>query len=202
MGQISARDFIVWCRDKITSLQEVKSNLSLSKSKVLFDELKHLRNVAMPQKQREKQKLLQTINVDMHDSQLDHDIRPESIEMLWHSLITTVADKEHELLIHIQQLEQLDALAEKVEGELKSFESRMSELSSRMSNLNGQVEKVHSSNIFTMMSSIETDIALIEKPLEQCLKDSHVLVERNHEKSKQLCDEYENMNKYGNVAKC
>lgn len=190
----------MWCQDKITSLQEVKSNLSLSKSRVLFDELKNLRNVEMPHKQREKQKLIHHLNVaaehDLqsfighHDSQLDHEIRPESIEMLWHSLITTVADKEHELLIHIQQLEQLDALAEKVEGEMKSFDSRISELSSRMSNLNGHaVEKIHSSNIFTMMSSIETDIALIEKPLEQCLNDSHVLVERNHEKSKQLCEE-------------
>lgn len=173
----------------------------------MFDELKYLRNVEMPQKQREKQKLIHNLNLaaendlqsfigqqqqqqQQHDSLLDHDIRSESIEMLWHSLITTVADKEHELLIHIQQLEQLDALAEKIEGEMKSFESRISELSSRMSNLNGQaIEKVHSSNIFTMMSSIETDIALIEKPLEQSLKDSHVLVERNHEKSKQLCEE-------------
>lgn len=168
----------------------------------MFDELKYLRNVEMPQKQREKQKLIQNLNIAVendlqsfigqqhHDSLLDHDIRSESIEMLWHSLITTVADKEHELLIHIQQLEQLDALADKIEGEMKSFDSRISELSSRMSNLNGQaIEKVHSSNIFTMMSSIETDIALIEKPLEQSLKDSHVLVERNHEKSKQLCEE-------------
>lgn len=167
-------------------------NATLSKSKGMLDELKYLRNTEMPQKQREKQKLLQCLQSDFlsfHEPQLNADIRPESVEMIWHSLITTVADKEHELLTRIQQLEQLDALAEKVEGEMKSFDQRISEMSSRIRNLNGQVEKIHASNIFAMMSSLETDIALIEKPLQQCLKDSHVLVERSHEKSKQLCEE-------------
>lgn len=171
----------------------MKLNANLTKSKTLLEELKYLRNTEMPQKQREKQKLIQHLNIDFqsfHEPQFDPDIRPESVEMIWHSLITTVADKEHELLMRIQQLEQLDALAEKVEGELKTFDQRISEMSSRISNLNGQVEKIHSSNIFAMMSSLETDIALLEKPLEQSLKDSHVLVERSHEKSKQLCEEW------------
>lgn len=109
--------------------------------------------------------------------------------MFWYRLITALADKEHELLLHIQQLQQLEMLADKIEREVEHFDQKITDISFRISNESTRVDKLHRLDARTIIESVETDVALLEKPIDQMLKDCHVLLDGNHEKAKNLYSE-------------
>ena len=109
--------------------------------------------------------------------------------MFWYRLITALADKEHELLLHIQQLQQLELLADKVAREAEQFDQKITDISFRISNEGDRLEKVHRLDARNIIESVETDVALLEKPIEQMFKDCHDLLDGNHEKAKDFYSE-------------
>jgi dystonin len=190
-----AQKLLIWCRDKTSMLQERTLDRNLTELRRLLDDLKRLRNVEVPEKQKDKHKLtvlygqLERYFQSVGETSLELDLRPESLEMFWYRLITALADKEHELLLHIQQLQQLEMLAEKIEHEVEQFDQKITDISFRISNESARIEKLHRMDARTIIESIETDVALLEKPIEQMLKDCHVLLDGNHEKAKHLYSE-------------
>lgn len=190
-----AQKLLIWCRDKTSMLQERTLDRNLPELRRLLDDLKKLRNVEVPEKQKDKAKLtvlygqLERYFQSVGETSLELDLRPESLEMFWYRLITALADKEHELLLHIQQLQQLEMLAEKIEREAEHFDQKITDISFRISNESTRIEKIHRLDARTIIESIETDVALLEKPIEQMLKDCHVLLDGNHEKAKILYNE-------------
>lgn len=191
-----AQKLLIWCRDKTSMLQERTLDRDLPQLRRLLDDLKKLRNVEVPEKQKDKHRLtvlyghleryFQSVG---GEKALELDLRPESLEMFWYRLITALADKEHELRLHIQQLQQLELLANKIEHDVAQFDQKITDISFRISNESARIEKVHRLDARTIIESIETDVALLEKPIEQTLKDCHVLLDGNHEKSKHLYGE-------------
>lgn len=191
-----AQKLLIWCRDKTSMLQERTLTRDLPELRRLLDDLKNLRNVEVPDKQRDKAKLTVLYgNLERYfqsvggEKALELDLRPESLEMFWYRLITALADKEHELRLHIQQLQQLEMLALKTEREIEQFEQKITDISFRISNESARISKLHRLDAYNVIDSIETDVALLEKPIEQMLKDCHVLLDENHEKAKHLYGE-------------
>jgi hypothetical protein len=190
-----AQQLLIWLREKTTLLQERTTEQSLPQLKRLLDDLKKLRNNEVPEKQRDKQKLtvlygqLERFFQSVGETSLELDLRPESLEMFWYRLITALADKEHELLLHIQQLQQLEMLADKVERDIEQFDQKITDISFRISNESIRIDKLHRLDARTMIESIETDIALLEKPIDQMVKDCHALLDGNHKKAKNLYSE-------------
>jgi hypothetical protein len=111
------------------------------------------------------------------------DLRPESIEIFWGRLITTLADKEHELLLQIQNLERLEKLSEKIHYEIESLDSKITNISYRISNESPTISRKHRIDVRNIIESIELDTALLEKPLEELNKDCHTLLEAKHSKA-------------------
>lgn len=99
-----AQNLLIWCRDKTSMLQERTLDRNLPELRRLLEDLKKLRNIEVPQKQRDKQKLtvlygqLERFFQSVGEKTLELDLRPESLEMFWYRLITALADKEHEVL--------------------------------------------------------------------------------------------------------
>lgn len=190
-----AQELLIWCRDKTSMLQERTLDRNLPELRRLLEELKTLRNVEVPEKQREKAKLtvlygqLERYFQAVGGSSLELDLRPESLEMFWYRLITALADKEHELLLHIQQLQQLEMLADKIEREAKQFDQKITDISFRISNESARLEKLHRLDARQVIESVETDVALLEKPIDQMIQDSHTLLDGSHEKAKHLYNE-------------
>lgn len=190
-----AQDLLVWCRDKTSMLQERTLDRNLPELRRLLDDLKKLRNVEVPDKQRDKHKLtvlygqLERYFNAVGETSLELDLRPESLEMFWYRLITALADKEHELLLHIQQLQQLELLADKVQREAEQFDQKITDISFRISNEGTRIDKLHRLDARNIIESVETDVALLEKPIDQLLKDCHDLLDGNHEKAKDLYTE-------------
>lgn len=190
-----AQDLLVWCRDKTSMLQERTLDRNLPELRRLLDDLKKLRNVEVPEKQRDKHKLtvlygqLERYFNAVGETSLELDLRPESLEMFWYRLITALADKEHELLLHIQQLQQLELLADKVQREAEQFDQKITDISFRISNEGTRIDKLHRLDARNIIESVETDVALLEKPIDQLLKDCHDLLDGNHENAKDLYTE-------------
>lgn len=190
-----AQRLLIWCRDKTSMLQERSLDRNLPELRRLLDDLKKLRNVEVPERQKDKAKItvlysqLERYFQSVGETSLELDLRPESLEMFWYRLITALADKEHELLLHIQQLQQLEMLADKIEREVEHFDQKITDISFRISTESARIEKLHRLDARTIIESIETDVALLEKPIEQMLKDCHVLLDGNHEKAKLLYSE-------------
>lgn len=190
-----AQNLLIWCRDKTSMLQERTLDRNLPELRRLLDDLKKLRNVEVPHRQKDKQMLtvlygqLERYFQSVGETSLELDLRPESLEMFWYRLITALADKEHELLLHIQQLQQLEMLAEKIEREAEQFNQKITDISFTISNESTRVDKLHRLDARTVIESVETDVALLEKPIDQMLKDCHVLLDGNHEKAKNLYSE-------------
>lgn len=190
-----AQNLLVWCRDRTSMLQERTSDRSLSDQRQLLDSLNQLRNVEVPEKQRDKHKLtvlygqLERYFSAVGETSLELDLRPESLEMFWYRLITALADKEHELLLRIQQLQQLEMLADKVASEAEQFDQKITDISFRISNEGSRIDKLHRLDARNVIESVETDVALLEKPIEQMLKDCHDLLDGNHAKAKDLYSE-------------
>lgn len=190
-----AQNLLIWCRDKTSMLQERMLDRNLPELRRLLDDLKRLRNAEVPEKQREKH-LLTVLYAQLErsfhavgETSLELDLRPESLEMFWYRLITALADKEHELLLHIQHLQQLEMLADKIERELEHFDQKITDISFRISNESARLGQMHRMDARNVIESIETDVALLEKPIEQMLQDCHVLLDGNHEKAKNLYSE-------------
>lgn len=190
-----ARTLLIWCRDKTSMLQERTLDRNLPELRRLLDDLKKLRNVEVPERQNDKQKLtvlygqLERYFQSVGETSLELDLRPESLEMFWYRLITALADKEHELLLHIKQLQQLELLADKIGRDVEQFDQKITDISFRISNESNRVDKLHRLDARTIIESVETDVALLEKPIEQMLKDCHDLLDGNHEKAKNLYSE-------------
>lgn len=190
-----AQNLLIWCRDQTSMLQERTLDRNLPELRRLLDDLKKLRNYEVPEKQKDKQKLtvlygqLERYFQAVGETSLELDLRPESLEMFWYRLITALADKEHELLLHIQHLQQLELLADKIEREAEQFDQKITDISFRISNESARIGKLHRFEARTLIDSIETDVALLEKPIDQMLKDCHALLDGNHEKSKHLYGE-------------
>jgi dystonin len=190
-----AQNLLVWCRDKTSMLQERTLDRNLPNLRRLLEDLNKLRNIEVPEKQKDKQKLtvlygqLERYFQSVGETSLELDLRPESLEMFWYRLITALADKEHELLLHIQQLQHLEMLADKIEREVEQFDQKITDISFRISDESQRIGKLHRFDARTIIESIETDVALLEKPIEQMLKDCHVLLDGNHEKAKHLYGE-------------
>jgi dystonin len=190
-----AQNLLVWCRDKTSMLQERTLDRNLPNLRRLLDDLQKLRNIEVPEKQRDKAKLtalygqLERYFQSVGETSLELDLRPESLEMFWYRLITALADKEHELLLHIQQLQQLEMLADKVERETEQFDQKITDISFRISDESARIGKLHRFDARNIIESLETDVALLEKPIEQMLQDCHVLLDGNHEKAKHLYSE-------------
>lgn len=190
-----AQDLLIWCRDKTSMLQERTLDRNLPELRRLLDDLKKLRNVEVPERQKDKAKLtalygqLERYFQAVGETSLELDLRPESLEMFWYRLITALADKEHELLLHIQQLQQLEMLADKIEREVQHFDQKITDISFRISNESSRLGQLHRMDARSIIESIETDVALLEKPIEQMTKDCHALLDGNHEKAKDLYSE-------------
>lgn len=190
-----AQKLLIWCREKTSMLQERTLDRNLSSLKSLLENLKKMRNNEVPEKQKDKSRLtvqysqLERYFQSVGETSLELDLRPESLELFWYRLITALADKEHELLLHIQQLQQLELMAEKVEREVQQFDHKITDISFRISNDKMRIDKIHRLDARTIVETIEADIALLEKPLEQIIKDCHVLLDGNHEKAKDLYSE-------------
>lgn len=191
-----AQNLLIWCRDKTSMLQERTLDRNLPDLRRLLEDLKKLRNYEVPEKQKDKQKLtvlysqleryFQTVG---GAKTLELDLRPDSLELFWYRLITALADKEHELLLHIQQLQQLELLADKISREVEQFDQKITDISFRISNESARIVKLHRMDARAVIDSIETDVALLEKPIEQTMKDCHVLLDGNHQKAKLLYNE-------------
>lgn len=190
-----AQKLLIWCRDKTSMLQEKTFDRNLPELRRSLEELKKLRNYEVPERQKDKAKLtvlygqLERYFQAVGDKSLELDLRPESLEMFWYRLITALADKEHELLLHIQQLQQLELLADKVEREVEQFDQKITDISFRISSESTRIEKLHRMDARSIIESIETEVALLEKPIEQMLQDCHTLLDGNHEKAKLLYGE-------------
>ena len=190
-----AQKLLVWCREKTTMLQERTLDRDLPSLKRLLDDLKQLRNYEVHERQKDKQRLtvlysqLERYFQSVGERALELDLRPESLELFWYRLITALADKEHELLLHIQQLQQLETLAEKVEREAAQFEQKITDISFRISNDSNRINKMHRMEARNIVEAIETEVALLEKPIEQMIKDCHALIDGNHERAKELYSE-------------
>lgn len=190
-----AQELLIWCRDKTSMLQERTIDRSLPELKRLLEDLNELRNVEVPEKQKDKAKLtvlygqLERYFQAVGGTSLELDLRPESLEMFWYRLITALADKEHELLLRMQQLQQLEMLADKIEREVEHFDQKITDISFRISNESARIEKLHRLDARQVIESVETDVALLEKPIDQMLQDSHALLDGNHEKAKHLYNE-------------
>jgi dystonin len=190
-----AQNLLVWCREKTSMLQERTLDRDLPSLKRLLEDLKKLRNYEVHERQKDKQRLtvlysqLERYFSSVGETSLELDLRPESLELFWYRLITALADKEHDLLLHIQQLQQLEQLAEKVEREVAQFDQKISDISFRISSDSNRIHKMHRLEARTIIESIETEVALLEKPIEQMIKDCHVLIDGNHAKSKDLYSE-------------
>lgn len=190
-----AQNLLVWCRDQTSMLQERTLDRNLPELRRLLDDLKHLRNVEVPEKQKDKAKLtvlygqLERYFQSVGETSLELDLRPESLEKFWYRLITALADKEHELLLHIQQLQQLEMLADKIEREVEHYDQKINDISFRISNEGVRIGQLHRFDARNVVESIETDVALLEKPIEQLLQDCHALLDGNHEKAKHLYSE-------------
>jgi dystonin len=191
-----AQKLLIWCREKTSMLQERTLDIELPSLRRLLEDLKKLRNHDVPERQRDKQKLtvmyshleryFQTVG---GEKALELDLRPDSLELFWYRLITALADKEHELLLHIQQLQQLEVLANKVTQEVEQFEKKITDISFRISNDSNRIDKMQRLEARTIIETIETEIALLEKPIEQVTKDCHTLLDGNHAKAKDLYEE-------------
>jgi dystonin len=190
-----AQNLLVWCREKTTMLQERTLDRNLVSLRRLLEDLKKLRNYEVHERQKDKQRLtvlysqLERYFTSVGETSLELDLRPESLELFWYRLITALADKEHELLLHIQHLQQLEQLAEKVEREAAQFDQKIADISFRISNDSHRIHKMHRLEARTIIETIETEVALLEKPIEQMIKDCHALIDGNHEKSKDLYGE-------------
>lgn len=191
----SAQKLLIWCREKTTMLQERKLDRDIVSLKKLLEDIKQLRNVDVPEKQKEKHRLavlygqLERYFKTVGESSLELDLRPESLELFWYRLITALADKEHELHLHIQHLQSLEVLAEKVEREIELFDQKITDISFRISNDSGRIDKIHRVDARTIVESIETEVALMEKPIDQMIQDCHSLLNENHAKAKSLYSE-------------
>lgn len=190
-----AQRLLIWCREKTSMLQERTLDRNLQPLKALLEDLKKLRNQEVPERQKDKHRLtalysqLERYFQSVGETSLELDLRPESLELFWYRLITALADKEHELLLHIQQLQQLEMLADKVAREAEQFDTKITDISFRISNESNRIMKIHRLDARTIVETIETEIALLEKPIEQMTKDCHVLIDGNHSKSKDLYNE-------------
>lgn len=188
----AAQNLLIWCREKTTMLQERKLDRNITSLKKLLEDIRQLRNHDVPEKQKEKSRLiilystLERYFKTVGESSLELDLRPESLELFWYRLITALADKEHELHLHIQHLQSLEMLSEKVEREVKQFDQKITDISFRISNDSARIEKIHRLDARTIVESIETEIALMEKPIDQIIQDCHTLLNENHEKGKDL----------------
>lgn len=191
----SAQKLLIWCREKTTLLQERKLDRNIPSLKKVLEDIKQLRNHDVPDKQKEKQRLsvlyshLERYFKTVGESSLELDLRPESLELFWYRLITALADKEHELHLHIQQLQSLEMLAEKVERDVEQFDQKITDISFRISNDTARIDKIHRLDARTIVESIETEMALMEKPIDQMVQDCHTLLNENHAKSKDLYSE-------------
>lgn len=190
-----AQNLLVWCREKTSMLQERNLDRNLQSLKRLLEELKQFRNYEVHERQKDKQRLtvlysqLERYSTSVGETSLELDLRPESLELFWYRLITALADKEHELLLHIQQLQQLEQLAEKVEREVEQFDQKITDISFRISNDSNRITKMHRLEARTIVEALETEVALLEKPIDQMIKDCHALIDGNHAKSKDLYSE-------------
>ncbi|KAL7025334.1 hypothetical protein ACKWTF_013447 [Chironomus riparius] len=187
-----AQKLLIWCREKTIMLQERTLDRDITSLKKLLEDLKKLRNIEVPERQKDKQRLtvlysqLERYFSSVGETSLELDLRPESLELFWYRLITALADKEHELLLHIQHLQQLEMLADKVIREVEQFDQKITDISFRISNESSRIDKIHRLDARTIVETIETEIELLEKPIEQMIKDSHALIDGNHAKSKDL----------------
>lgn len=190
-----AQMLLIWCREKTIMLQERTLDRDITSLKKLLDDLKKLRNIEVPERQKDKQRLtvlysqLERYFSSVGETSLELDLRPESLELFWYRLITALADKEHELLLHIQHLQQLEMLADKVTREVEQFDQKITDISFRISNESSRIDKIHRLDARTIVETIETEIELLEKPIEQMIKDCHALIDGNHAKSKDLYSE-------------
>lgn len=191
----AAQKLLIWCREKTTMLQDRKLDREIQSLKKLLEDIKKLRNHDVPEKQKEKSRLavlysqLERYFQSVGETSLELDLRPESLELFWYRLITALADKEHELHLHIQQLQALEMLANKVEQEMGQFDQKITDISFRISNDSARIDKIHRLDARTIVESIETEIALLEKPIDQMIQDCHTLINENHEKAKDLYTE-------------
>lgn len=190
-----AQEILIFCRDKTSMLQERTLDKNLPELRRLLEDLKTLRNDELPEKQKEKAKLtilygqLERNFQAVGEASLELDLRPESLEVFWYRLITALADKEHELLLHIQQLQQLETLANKIEREVEHFDQKITDISFIISNEGARMEKLHRLDARQIVESVETDVALLEKPIDQMLQDCHALLDGNHDKARDLYNE-------------
>ena len=80
-----AQNLLVWCRDKTSMLQERTLDRNLPELRRLLDDLKKLRNLEVPEKQRDKHKLtvlygqLERYFNAVGGTPLELDLRPESL---------------------------------------------------------------------------------------------------------------------------
>lgn len=116
-------------------------------------------------------------------------MRPESIEIFWYRLIQALADKEHELLLQIQNSEHLQSLVDKVEREIEQSDHRITQISLRISKESHRFDKIHRIDARNIAEALETEIMLLEKPIEEIGRDCHILLDANHKEATRLSDE-------------
>lgn len=187
-----AQQFIYWCREKTSYMQERTFPPTLIEMKRLLEDLKRFRNEEMPPKQRDKTKLQQIYREleryfeSIGEVEVESELRPDALEKAWYKLQSAFADREHIIQQEVDRLERLQRLADKVQREIKHCDLKITDLETRIIDEGRRIDRLHPVDAKNIVEALETEIRHLEEPIQDMNQDCHILKEGRYPQANDL----------------
>lgn len=187
-----ASQFIYWCKEKTSLLQDRAFPTSLVELKRLLNDLNRFRAEEIPPKQRDLAKLFQMYKeLEKYfeatgEAEVESELRPKALEKAWDRLLAALADRDHILQEEVIRLERLQRLADKVQREIVHTDSRITDLERRIIEEGRRIDQLHPIDAKNIVESLETEIRHLEQPMHDMNQDCIVLRDGHYPQAKEL----------------
>lgn len=187
-----AQQFLYWCKEKTSMLQDRGFPTTLIELKRLLADISRIRNEEIPPKKRDKQRLfgtyaeLEKYFEAIGEVDVEPELRPDILEKQWQRLLQALGDRELILQQEIQRLEKLQRLADKVQREIQHTDGRLSDLEQRISEESRRIERIHPVDAKNIVENLETEIRHLEQPIQEMNQDCLVLKDGRYPQAPEL----------------
>ncbi|XP_055691757.1 dystonin isoform X3 [Lutzomyia longipalpis] len=188
----AAQEFLYWCKEKTSLLQERVFPASLIELKQLLADLHTFRTEEVAQKHQDLSNLnviyeqLKKYFEAVTEEEIDVAYRPKALNSAWDRLMRALGDRERQLQQETDRLDSYDRLVDKVFREIKRIDFKLTDIESRIAKESRNLDRVHPIDAKNIVESIETDLRHLEQPLNQVSSDVSVLENSNCPEAREL----------------
>ncbi|XP_059607518.1 dystonin isoform X1 [Phlebotomus argentipes] len=188
----AAQEFLYWCKEKTSLLQERVFPASLIELKQLLADLHQFRTEEVAQKHQDLSNLnviyeqLKKYFEAVTEEEIDVAYRPKALNIAWERLMRALGDRERQLQQETDRLDSYDRLVDKVFREIKRIDFKLTDIESRIAKESRNLDRMHPIDAKNVVESIETDLRHLEQPLNQVSSDVSVLENSNCPEAREL----------------